>query len=70
MGSNQRGRQTMRDFKILLIYLTERDTVREGTQAGEWEREKQASRGAGSPMRGPIPGPRDHDLSRRQTPND
>ena len=25
---------------MLLIYLTERDTAREGTQAGEWEREK------------------------------
>ncbi|XP_077933959.1 protein cornichon homolog 4 isoform X3 [Halichoerus grypus] len=47
-----------------------RDTAREGTQQGEWEREKQASRGAGSPTRGSIPGSRDHDLSRRQMLDD
>ena len=53
------------------IYLFDRDRDSEsgntiggvGTQQGEWEREKQASRGAGSPMRGSIPGPWDHDLS-------
>jgi len=44
--------------------------VREGTQQGEWEREKQASSGAGNLMRGSIPGPWVHDLSRRQTLND
>ncbi|XP_072595278.1 tetraspanin-3 isoform X3 [Vulpes vulpes] len=32
-------------------------------------REKEASRGAGSPMWGWIPGPWDRDLSRRQTPD-
>ncbi|XP_064448631.1 uncharacterized protein LOC123844460 [Mirounga angustirostris] len=37
---------------------------------GKWEKEKQASRRAGSPMRGSIPGPWDHDLSRRQMLND
>ena len=36
---------------------------------GEWEREEQAPRWAGSPMWGSIPGPGDHDLSRRQTLN-
>jgi len=35
---------------------------------GRREREKQTPRGAGSPTRGPIPGPRDHDQSTRQTP--
>jgi len=40
--------------------------VREHKQ-GEWEREKQASCRAGSPMWDLIPGPWDHDLSRRQT---
>ncbi|XP_073744223.1 cotranscriptional regulator ARB2A isoform X5 [Callorhinus ursinus] len=38
--------------------------------SGQREREKQASRGAGSPTRGSIPGPRDHDPSRRQPLND
>ncbi|XP_054366516.1 coiled-coil domain-containing protein 62 isoform X4 [Mirounga angustirostris] len=37
---------------------------------GEWEREKQTPCRAGSPMRDLIPGPWDHDLSRRQTLND
>jgi len=55
-------------LKILFIYLTERDTAREGTQAGEWDREKQASHIAESqvPMLGWIPGFWDHVLSRRQ----
>jgi len=44
-------------FKILFTYLTEeRDSEREHKQ-GEWEREKQASHGARSPMQSSIPGP-------------
>jgi len=43
--------------------------VREGTQAGGGEREKQASRRVESPIRGSIPGTRDHDQSQRQTLN-
>ena len=43
-------RQTLNDCATqapLFIYLTERQPVRDGTQAGEWERKKQAlSRGA------------------------
>ena len=39
-------------FKILFIYLTERDTAREGTQAG-----RVGEGEAGSPMQGLIPGP-------------
>jgi len=34
-----------------------------GEEQGEWEREKQVSRGEESLMRGLIPGPWDHDLS-------
>ncbi|XP_064437860.1 sialic acid-binding Ig-like lectin 14 isoform X2 [Mirounga angustirostris] len=50
--------------KKYFIYLFDRETQREREhKQGEWEREKQASRRAGSPMRGSIPGPRDHDLS-------
>jgi len=55
-------------FWILFIYLRERDRDRESTR-GE-ERERQAPRRAGgSPMWDLIPGPRDHDLSRRQLLN-
>ncbi|XP_064432105.1 uncharacterized protein LOC135362275 [Mirounga angustirostris] len=36
---------------------------------GENQRERQTPRRAGSPMRDPIPGLRDHDPSRRQSPN-
>ena len=47
-------------LKILFIRLTERDTAREGTQAGGVGK---ASRQAESPMWDSIPGPWDHDLS-------
>jgi len=49
-------------FKILFIYF-DRDIAREGTQARGVGEGEQASRGAGSLMRGSIPGPWDHDLS-------
>ncbi|XP_054368779.1 quinone oxidoreductase isoform X5 [Mirounga angustirostris] len=53
--------------KTLFIYFNrEKQREREHKQ-GEWEREKQASRGAGNPRRGSIPGCWAHDLSRRQT---
>ena len=45
-------------------------SVRERAGARGWrerQREKQTPHWAGSPMRGSIPGPRDHDLSPRQT---
>ena len=48
------------------IYLFDKEGERDYKQA---EREKQASHPAGSPMWGSIPGPWDHDLSRRQTLN-
>jgi len=54
---------------LIFIYLFIFQRVGEHKQ-GEWEGEKQASRWAGSLMRGSIPGPWDHDLSRRQTFND
>ena len=57
---------------ILFIYLTERERERERTSRGnsrQREREKQASCWARNPMWGWIPGPRDHDLSQRQTLN-
>ncbi|XP_077916301.1 neuropilin and tolloid-like protein 1 isoform X3 [Halichoerus grypus] len=57
-------------FSARYNFTPERDTVRTRTQQGEWEMEKQASRRAGSPMRGSIPGPWDHDLSEKQTLND
>ncbi|XP_077925546.1 putative ATP-dependent RNA helicase DDX60 isoform X3 [Halichoerus grypus] len=48
-----------------------RETQREREhKQGDWEREKQASRGARSPMWGSIPGLWDRDLSQRQTLND
>jgi len=50
------------------VFLTETQREREHKQR-EWEREKQASCRAGSPMRVSIPGPRDHDLSLRQMLN-
>ena len=57
-------------FKILFIYVTERQPAREGTQQGEWERKKQApSGGARCGTRSRIPERRDHALSRRQTLN-
>ncbi|XP_073733643.1 LYR motif-containing protein 4 isoform X1 [Callorhinus ursinus] len=53
------------------IIRRQRETQREREhKQGQWEREKQASRGAGSPVQGSNPGPWDHDLSRRQTLND
>jgi len=55
-------------LKILFIYLTESEQAREHKQ-GERQREKQTPRRAGNPTRDPIPGPRDHDPSQRQTPN-
>jgi len=57
-----------KDF--IYLFDRERELARAGTQARVWEREKQASGRAGSLMRGSIPGPWDHDLSRRQTLND
>ena len=49
------------------IYLFDRQRSQFGREAGgEWERRKQAPRWAESPMRGSIPGPWDHDPSRRQ----
>ena len=53
----------------LFIWQRETQLEREHKQ-GEREREKQASRWAGSPTWGSIPGPRDHDPSRRQMLND
>jgi len=44
--------------RFFKIYLREREH-----KQGEREREKQASRRAGSPTQGPIPGRWDHDLS-------
>ena len=49
---------------------TERDSKMREHKQGEWEREKQASRGAGNLMQGLIPGPWDHDPSWRQMLND
>jgi len=57
-------------LKILFIYLTERDTAREGTQAGgvgEGEAGFPLSR---EPNAGLDPRTWDHDLSRRQKLND
>jgi len=53
-------------FKILFDREIESTSRQRGRQR---EREKQAPRQAGSPMRDPIPGPRDHDPSRRQPIN-
>jgi len=59
-------------FKILFIHLRHRDTERE-REHEQWERQrerkKQTPRRVRSPMWDSIPGPRDHDLSRRQTLN-
>ena len=53
------------------FYLFDRKTQQERKhKQGEWEREKLTPRRAGSPMWGSIPEPWDHELSRRQTPND
>ena len=70
-------------LKILFIYLTQRERQRERTQTegvgkGEagFPRSREPDAGpdpwalGSSLMRGSIPGPWDHDLSRRQTPND
>jgi len=54
-------------FKDFIIHLRERETARE-SRSGE-EREQQAPRKGGNPTWGSIPGPQDHDLSGRQTPN-
>ena len=51
-------------FKILFIYLRASTSGGEGQKA----RENQTSCWAGSPMWGLIPGPQDHDLSRRRHP--
>jgi len=48
------------------IYF-EREKAQAGAGAGQ--RERQASRWAGGPMRGSIPGRFDHDMSRRQPLN-
>ena len=63
--------------QILFIFLRfyfffdrVRDSKRQNTsRQGEWEREKQASCPAKSPMQGSIPGPWDSNLSQRQTFN-
>ena len=51
-------------IKILFTYFTEREK-KQGW--GQRETEKQAPHGAGRPTQGLTPGPRDQDLSRRQT---
>ena len=57
-------------FKILFIYLTERDhSRREEGKRSQKEEGKQAPCWAESPMWDSIPGPWDHDLSRRQRLN-
>ena len=56
--------------KILFIYLTERDTAREGTQAGGVGGGEAGFPLSREPDAGSVPGPQDHDLSRRQTLND
>ena len=58
-------------FKIiyLFIYLTDRQPVREGTQAGGAGEEEAGSQQR-SLMWGSIPGPRDHTPSQRQMLND
>ena len=56
-------------FKLLFIYLTERDTAREGTQAGEVGEGEAGFPLSREPDVGLIPAPWDHDLSRRQTLN-
>lgn len=56
-------------LKILfLFYLTERE-ITSRQRGRQRERGKQAPCWAESPMRDSIPGPRDHDLSRRQLSN-
>jgi len=54
---------------FLRFYLFDRDTVREGTQAGGAGEAEAGFPLSREPMRGSIPGPWDHDLSRRQTLN-
>ncbi|CAD7673219.1 unnamed protein product [Nyctereutes procyonoides] len=49
-------------FKILFIYLTHTEREHKWESSRQKEREKQAPRWAGSPKRGYIPGPWDHDL--------
>ncbi|XP_064428143.1 protein dpy-30 homolog isoform X1 [Mirounga angustirostris] len=56
--------------RFYLFFNRERDSEKGNTSGGEREGEKQASRRAGSQMWGSIPGPWDHDPSRRQTLND
>ena len=55
--------------KVLFIYLTQREKERVQAGGGAEGGGKQAPCTAGSPMRGLIPGPRDHDPSHRQTLN-
>ena len=55
-------------FLILYLFTWERLRAQAGG-AAEREREKQAPCWAGSPMRGSIPGPWDHDLNWRKTLN-
>ena len=50
-------------FKMLFIYLTEREGEHSRQRERKWEREKQAPWWAGSWMWGSIPGPWDQDLS-------
>ena len=60
-------------FKILLIWQrveSQRAQVWWGCGEEQWRKqEKQAPHWGGSPMRGSIPGPWDHDLSQRQMHN-
>ena len=59
----------LKDF--IYLFDRERDSQQEREhKQGEWERKKQAPRGAGNLIWGLIPGPWDHALSRRQTLND
>jgi len=68
INNNGTNIQTPKEFfKKDFIYSFVRE--RRAQAGGAAGREKQAPRGARGPMRDSIPGPRDHDLSRRQTPN-
>ena len=55
--------------KLFFKILFEIESKQERAGAGEQREEKQAPHWAGSRMWGSIPGPQDHDLSRRQMLN-
>ena len=50
-------------FKILFIYLTERERAQEGGAIGREVGRSRLPAEQGSWMWGPIPGPQDHDPS-------